>query len=152
MNSFGYDLYVDNSDDNYLDRDNCINQKWELISIWGVLEHVTDPVMFLSSIKKLLSDGGKIVLTTLFVDSVIPYQFKPPEHTLYFTRRSLESLMEKVGLYVVLSENYVMEQDSDVYMSILLRTMPNCYKELVCHNLPEFVKVPTNEILLILKK
>ena len=66
--------------------------------------------------------------------------------------KSLNILMGKWGLSLELSKDYFMEQDSDVYMSILLRTMPDCYKKHVSYKLPEFVEVPKNEIFLVAKR
>lgn len=89
-------------------------------------------------------------MTTIYIEGEIPFQYKPPEHTLYFTKQSLKELAAAAGLSILSFDNYKMKQNSDVYLSILLRTMPDEYKKLVCHKMPEFVEVPTNEVRLVL--
>ncbi len=153
FNSFGYDQFVDDLNDrNRMSWGRIITNSWDVITLWGVLEHVTDPKEELLTLKRMLSDEGLIVLTTIYTEARIPFQYKPPEHTLYFTKDSILRLAELVGLSVVTFEDYEMIQDSDVYFSILLRTMPEEYKALCKHQLEKFVEVPTNEIRVTLKK
>lgn len=153
LDSYGFDQYIDAApDEKRVSKNSYLDQKWDVVTLWGVLEHVKSPISLMFGIKECLSEDGLIVLTTIFTESSIPFQYKPPEHTLYFTKDSLEDLAESVGLTIVKFENYHMVQSSDVYLSILLRTVPNEYKTLINHQLPEFVEVPTNEVRVVLKK
>lgn len=151
INSYGYDLFA-KDDGKTISLDHGNKTKWDVISMWGVLEHLVSPVQVFKELKKILSDDGIIVLTTVSIESKIPFQYKPPEHTLYFTEKSISILAENTGFNVLLYLPYVMEQNSDVYFSILLRTMPDRYRDLVTHFLPEFVEVPTNEVFVVLHK
>jgi hypothetical protein len=148
-NSYGYDKHISELDVNHISSTDYHNNSWDLITLWGVLEHLTNPVEVLDGLKKLLTKDGKIVFTTLYTESKIPYQFKPPEHTLYFTKESLLKLLERCGLIIETFDEYIMEQDSNVYLSILLRTVPDKYRDKIFHKMPEFVEVPTNEIFLV---
>lgn len=150
VNSFGYDQHIDEIDDKRISLSSCLKKKWDMITLWGVLEHLTSPVKTVLNLKKLLSENGIIALTTINIEGKIPFQYKPPEHTHYFTERSLQELSKAAGLSILSFDDYRMEQYSEVYLSILLRTMPDKYKKLVSHNMPEFVEIPTNEVRLVL--
>lgn len=152
INSYGYDLFVAKDDGKTISLDPGNKTKWDVISLWGVLEHLVSPIQILKELKEILSDDGIIVLTTVSIESKIPFQYKPPEHMLYFTKKSISTLAEITGLNVLSYSPYVMEQNSGVYLSILLRTMPDRYRDLVTHSLPDFVEVPTNEVIVVLHK
>lgn len=152
VNSYGYDKYVDYKNNNFRVSDKYKDKKWDVITMWGVLEHVTSPLNLLSNLKNILSKDGVIALTTIHIEGFIPFQYKPPEHTLYFTRESLYKICELSGFSIIGYYDYYMEQKSDIYLSILHRTMPYKYKKLVSNNMPEFVEIPTNEVFLILRK
>jgi len=152
LNSFGYDQYFCGIDDEkYINWNLCTEKKWDVISLWGVLEHLISPLKILSTLKKMLTENGIIVLTTIYIEGKIPFQYKPPEHTLYFTKQSLKELAGSVELSILKFQNYIMEQNSNIYLSILLRSMPDEYKKLIKHNMPELVEIPTNEVRLVLK-
>ena len=151
-NSYGYDQFVEYVDESTrITWEGVIEKKWDMITLWGVLEHLTDPAETLLTLKKMLNTNGIIILTTIYTEGFIPFRYKPPEHTLYFTKKSLEKLSDVVGLEILLFNDYVMEQDSKIYLSILLRTVPDKYKKLIHSELPDFVEIPTNEVLLALK-
>ena len=151
-NSFGYDKYNDNKNDSTrLSWKNVQNNQYDLITMWGILEHLADPIKTLSLLKDNLSKNGLIVLTTVFSDVSIPFQYKPPEHTIYFTKKSFEYLGKLSKLAILSIDDYYINQDSDIYFQILLRTMPEKYKKLCQHQMPEFVEIPTNECLVIMK-
>jgi 2-polyprenyl-3-methyl-5-hydroxy-6-metoxy-1,4-benzoquinol methylase len=132
--------------------DRCRKRSWDCITLWGVLEHVTDPVATMTALRSLLRDKGMIVLTTVSTHAAIPYRHKPPEHTLYFTQKSLELLAKTAGLSPLEFRPYTMWQDSDVYLSILLRTVPQKLRVKISHSLDKYVEVPTNEIVAVFKK
>ncbi len=150
-NSWGYDQFPKGQSNQFISYNFMRKNKWDLITLWGVLEHVTDPLALLSMLRSMLSPKGVLILTTILIESKIPYQHKPPEHIFYFSSKSIEELAKKTKFLILMKGDYVMEQDADIYLSILLRTMPDEYKKLVSHRLPEFVEIPTNEVLLILK-
>jgi hypothetical protein len=141
-NSFGYDKFINDKVWN--------NKKWDLITLWGVLEHLVDPIETLLQLRKTLNKDGMIILTTVSTESIIPFQYKPPEHTLYFTDKAIRYLADSVGLYTRLIKDYEMIQNSDVYFNILLRLVPDKLKKKCSHKMPKFIKVPTNEIYVVM--
>lgn len=144
--SYGYDQYSNAISEKYISYQSYLKEEWHLITLWGVLEHLISPVNTLLSLKNKLSKNGIIALTTIYIESEIPFQYKPPEHTLYFTKKSLQKLADATGLTILSFEKYRMEQHSDIYLSILLRTMAEKYKQLISHQMPKFVEIPTNEV------
>jgi hypothetical protein len=148
--SFGFDRYAKASDDpTVLSWDECRNRSWGLITMWGVLEHLTDPEETLRRCAAMTAPGGHLALTTVCTETSIPYQHKPPEHTLYFSKQSLAVMGNSAGWRMAACNDYIMHQKSDIYLSILLRTMPDVYKEKVTHSLEPYVEVPTNEVCVI---
>jgi hypothetical protein len=58
-----------------------INNYYDFITSWGVLEHVVSPFDMIERLSPLLKTDGLLVMTTVDIDGVIPYRFKPPEVT-----------------------------------------------------------------------
>ena len=80
-------------------------ERYDLILSSQVIEHVHDPVGFLEAQLAHLHPGGSIVVATPEMGSGWQRllgarwpSFKIPEHLLYFDRRSLRTLLERVGL------------------------------------------------------
>ncbi|WP_342597134.1 class I SAM-dependent methyltransferase [Cyanobacterium aponinum UTEX 3222] len=71
------------------------NLQFDLITMFDVLEHVTDPVTFLNEINLLLKDGGSIVITVpnreRYLRDFIKTDF-PPHHFFRFNEKSLREL------------------------------------------------------------
>ena len=128
--------------------------KYICVTLWGVLEHVTDPVGVLKDINRYLRPAGYVVLTTVNTETGIPYQHKPPEHLLYWTEQALVVALKKAGFKMTACEPYVMAQKRDVYMNAVLRTVPKHLKRRIDYTaLPETIKaVPTNEVFVVGKK
>ena len=79
-------------------------EKFELIVMFDVLEHVRDPRMILDSLANCLEPGGEIWLSVPNYDSVsrkllgrIWPQYKP-EHLFYFSQKGLRSVCKQSGL------------------------------------------------------
>lgn len=143
-----YDPHTANNDSSVLKQG-----YYDGITSWGVLEHVTDPVAWVSQLNALLRQDGYLVLTTVDIDGSIPYRFKPPEHLTYWSRDAVSHLMARTGFRLVSYEPYFMVQHRKVYMDIMLRTMPAELKSAVNYQeLPEYVEVPTNEAIIVSKK
>lgn len=68
---------------------------YDVVTLFDVIEHVTDPVAALREIHRVLLPGGLLVLTTPKFDSFMARLFKSrwysifPAHLQYFTRASL---------------------------------------------------------------
>jgi 2-polyprenyl-3-methyl-5-hydroxy-6-metoxy-1,4-benzoquinol methylase len=91
---------------------------YDLITLWDVLEHVIDPILWIDKTSAFLRPGGIALICTPDEDSllartacalyklswtVIRYPalaLHPPTHTYFFTRRSLTRLLEERSLRV----------------------------------------------------
>ncbi len=139
-------------EDRFAHPGHSIKGKFTDITMWGVLEHLTDPFDELCGLYQRLEDKGRIALTTVSIETPIPYRHKPPEHTLYFTRAAIAALADRCGFRVIEYRPYRMMQDSDVYLDTLLRTMPDEYQAAVTHSMPKYVEIPTNEVFVVMEK
>ena len=80
--------------------------KFDLIVMSNVLEHLEDPLKALSIVKNWLSDKGIIYVRVPNVESVILFpkrqsflgDLKPFEHFFYFSKDTLKNLFNKCGL------------------------------------------------------
>jgi len=87
------------------------NEKFSFISLFDVIEHLTDLKENMAMLHTLLEDDGVVVLVTpnygswqrkLFKKKW--FQFKPIEHINYFSRQSINKLATENGFQVVYSK------------------------------------------------
>lgn len=126
--------------------------RFDCITLWGVLEHLNNVVPTIEDLKQRLKTGGYLAITTVDAEGPIPYYFKPPEHLTYWTRKAFSRLLEDRGFQIESVNPYEMCQLSEVYLDRLLSRTPKEYaqKLLTTHKqLPRIVTVPTNEVLVI---
>lgn len=126
--------------------------QYDFITLWGVLEHVNDPMQVLKDLSKILKKGGRIVLTTVDAEGPIPYYYKPPEHLTYWSAKAIHCLFEQNAFAVKLIQPYTMLQFSEIYLDRLLSRTPEGYREHILSsaiNLPKIIKIPTNEFLVV---
>jgi SAM-dependent methyltransferase len=87
-------------------------EQFDLITMWGVLEHLTDPIAVLTSILKHLTPGGSLVfmvpqfdsLTTSFLrdhPDLADRHLDGDKHITVYTRKGVEFLARKMNLAVV---------------------------------------------------
>jgi ubiquinone/menaquinone biosynthesis C-methylase UbiE len=135
-------------------RDLLKKEIYDCVTLWGVLEHVVDPMQTLNEMNDYLRSDGIVALTTVSTETTIPYRFKPPEHVTFWTKRSIEKLFKKSGFKLVSCDSYTMSQKREVYMEAILRTMPLILKKKVDFSkLPKMIiNLPTNEIFVVGKK
>jgi len=130
-------------------------ERYDLVTLWGVLEHLADPVDSLKEIAGLISKGGHLVITTVNAEGVIPYYYKPVEHLTYWTEKAIRALLAQADMTLQTMIPYEMEQRSDIYVNRLLSRTPEPYANVLSKavpGLPSFVVVPTNEFMCIAKK
>lgn len=80
---------------------------FDVVTLWDVLEHLPDPHAAIAECARLLRPGGRVVLTTGDVGSLVArvsgarwHLYTLPEHLFFYTRRSLRILLESHGLRV----------------------------------------------------
>ncbi|MDE2490927.1 MAG: class I SAM-dependent methyltransferase [Elusimicrobia bacterium] len=82
-------------------------REYEFVMLWHVLEHLDAPDSLLAQARRLLSDGGRLVIAVPNFASLQArvgganwYHLDPPRHVHHFTPRSLRLLAEKCGFEV----------------------------------------------------
>ena len=84
---------------------------FDLITMWDVIEHVSDPSAYIRQAAKLLRKGGCLSLSTPDVESLpakiygkrwVGYKLST-EHVSYFSFRTLKRLLEEEGFELVSS-------------------------------------------------
>lgn len=84
---------------------------YDLITLWGVIEHFEFPVQELTEISRLLKPGGLVCLWTGDFDSVFSrilgerWWYILGQHIQYFTQRSIERLF-RAQAYSLISSSY----------------------------------------------
>ena len=90
---------------NVVDSFNDLAEEFDALLLIEVIEHVKDPVFFLSLCKANLKNSGKIFLTTpcgeLRNGSRYTNAYDTKEHVHFFTEKSLELTCKKSGLSVI---------------------------------------------------
>lgn len=81
---------------------------FDCVTMWDVLEHVPDPTVHMLEVRRILADGGLVVIGTPDLGHFM-FRFKrerwrhlkPAEHVFYFCRQSIRRLLEKTGFRLV---------------------------------------------------
>lgn len=82
---------------------------YDIITLWDVIEHFHNPILALNKINKLLKPGGLLILSTPDAKSIpakltrerwVGYKLSD-EHLGYFSRQTLESLLNNAGFSIV---------------------------------------------------
>lgn len=83
-------------------------QRFDVVSATDVVEHLPDPVEFLRMMAGYVMSNGYIIISIPFADSfeakllgVHWDMVEPPTHSQFFSMRSLELALQRVGLEVV---------------------------------------------------
>ncbi|MFC1461777.1 class I SAM-dependent methyltransferase [Verrucomicrobiota bacterium] len=86
---------------------------FDVITLWDVVEHTDNPVVFLEKIKKFLKTDGIICIQSPNIDSFIARLKRerwnwltPGDHIYYFTPETLARTVETAGLRVIHSSTW----------------------------------------------
>ncbi len=81
---------------------------FDVVILSHVIEHVLDPVAFLTEAARFLAPGGVVCIETPGLDTILFDCFgprynmvRPPEHISFFTRRAMPALFARCGLETV---------------------------------------------------
>jgi 2-polyprenyl-3-methyl-5-hydroxy-6-metoxy-1,4-benzoquinol methylase len=79
---------------------------FDVVTMWDVIEHLTDPLSALQGAHDLLKPGGLLVVHTIDIGSIFArlmrsrWPWLMEMHIYYFDRRTLRLMMEKAGFTV----------------------------------------------------
>jgi len=89
------------------------NLKFDVISLFGVLEHVENPRKLVNTLKEKLNPGGKLILSVPNVNSLQRfifgnkwYSWLAPRHWQMFNIISLKRLMEEIDFQVINEKHF----------------------------------------------
>lgn len=99
---------------NTLDESTFVQNSFDVVTLWDVLEHVDNPKKMLSVVNRILKDDGLILISTPNIDGLFPqlsYKVarimkhwphpEPPRHLFQFSRRTLHRLLALTGFTLV---------------------------------------------------
>lgn len=85
-----------------------VKNKFDIITVFDVIEHVPNPLVFLKSLKKKMKKNGIILIFTPNIDSLGFTYLKeknnllcPPHHLYYFNKKSFEFLCRKLNFDII---------------------------------------------------
>lgn len=87
---------------------------FDMITMFDVIEHLTDPFAAIKTARTLLKPGGLIIITTMDSDSVVSKILgrrledfrRIREHLFFFTRKSLRKILEESGFEILKVRSY----------------------------------------------
>ncbi len=86
-----------------LDAPHLVGRQFDVVTMWDVIEHVSDPLGELQKAYALTKPGGTIVVHTMDISSPIAklmrgrWPWLMAMHVHYFSRRTLSLMIEKAG-------------------------------------------------------
>lgn len=91
------------------------DEKWDVINVAYILEHILNPVDFLINLKNRLEEDGIIIvevpnefspfqLAYITENNVEPYWIALPDHLNYFNKQGIENLVIRAGFSIIHAE------------------------------------------------
>jgi SAM-dependent methyltransferase len=80
---------------------------YDVVTLWDVIEHVTDPFAEIQRVYRLLKPGGLLAVHTMDIDSLFAramggrWPWLMEMHIYYFSRRTLTMMLNKAGFKVI---------------------------------------------------
>lgn len=107
-----------------------IRRKFDVITLWHVLEHITTPISYLSQIKRLLKKDSYLVIAIPNFDSIQSkigrdawFHLAPPLHIFHYTPKTIGALLKRVGFKVVRIEHFSLEYNPFGYLQTFLNLL-----------------------------
>lgn len=84
------------------------SDSFDAITLWHVLEHVHELTGYINQLKFLLKSGGRLIVAVPNYTSIDAFKYKEnwaaydvPRHLYHFSPRSMQILMEKMGMQIL---------------------------------------------------
>ena len=90
-----------------------LSLEYDAVVSWDVLEHLKDPIAFLSQINSITKQNGIFCFSTLDVDNWFPklmgktWPWLMDMHLFYFNGNTTEQLLNRTGFKIIRTERYV---------------------------------------------
>jgi len=129
FNSTSKKIQIYTDIDILIEENGSINLQFEVITLWHVLEHVPDPVAYISKLKRLLSPTGTLIVAVPNHHSYDAQYYKQywagydvPRHLWHFSQKAIHELFAKEEMEVI--KTIPMKFDS-FYVSMLSEKYKN---------------------------
>lgn len=131
------------------------NRRFDVITLWQVLEHLNNPVPVMKKINNMLTKNGILVLSTPNTDSLGFYLSKiewfhldSPRHLLLFNNKSIKILVSNAGFNIITSKYEFYDYPLDLFWSLINST----WKYLIYPFYPLFKIIDKETLTIICKK
>jgi 2-polyprenyl-3-methyl-5-hydroxy-6-metoxy-1,4-benzoquinol methylase len=90
-----------------LARSGLADQAFDVVTLWDVIEHLTDPLAEIQQTYRVLKAGGLLVIHTMDIESLFArvmrsrWPWLMEMHVYYFSRRTLTKMLEQAGFKVI---------------------------------------------------
>lgn len=122
-----------------------------MITLWDVLASLPKPQEALAKLRDLLRPGGRLVMTVPYVDSLVARLtgrfwplFIPPVNLDYYSRKSLEMLLERHGFDSLHAKCHGKSVSVQFVAVKLVRTLRLYRAERLARTVPMDWKIPVN--------
>lgn len=85
----------------------CLTTKFDVVTLWDVIEHVAQPVKTIKLIGNIVKPGGIVSLTTGDVGSLVAklsgrrwHLYNIPQHLSYFDTKTIQKLLKQGGFTI----------------------------------------------------
>jgi len=115
MVAFGKREYAVNINQGVFLSENYNGRKFDVISLWDVLEHINEPDLLLKDISKVLASNGHIIINVPNLDSIVArlmgyrWPFYLAVHIHYFKNKTIKKLLDMQGLKIIYIKPYVQQ-------------------------------------------
>jgi 2-polyprenyl-3-methyl-5-hydroxy-6-metoxy-1,4-benzoquinol methylase len=88
---------------------NLPTESFDVVTLWDVIEHLSDPMAEIQRVHRVLKPGGLIVIHTMDIDSPFArvmggkWPWLMEMHIYYFSQRTMAAMLEKASFCVIRS-------------------------------------------------
>jgi SAM-dependent methyltransferase len=114
-----------------------LDRKYDAVVSWDVLEHVRNPLLFLSECAEFLEEGGVLCFSTLDIDTWPPrllgkhWPWLIDMHVHYFDRHVMQDMLERAGLELLQAEPYTHYARLSYVITGAMRVLPRALGRLL---------------------